>query len=147
MRTDPSNVRTPADSSTLRPSNLSDPALDPASTGAAIDIGSLELGPRMTAKEFLAKADAIVDALSEARTRRGGEPLPEDLADYLRGAYLDEFLRHKYPPPARPRPLTRTLPPRFKREPAIFLGNVRFGRLRLFLSKWIGDMAWRGTRL
>ena len=55
-----------------------------------------------------------------------------DHADNLVDRIVDPKIRRTIPPP------------RFLRDSNVFLTPVRFGRTRLFLSKFIGRAAWRG---
>lgn len=81
----------------------------------------------ITSRAFLAHANARVDAAKEAC---------HGYDDVL------EYLRARHPAPT-PKPASQPVPAGFKREPHIFLDNVRFPRVRLFLSKFIGRGAWR----
>ncbi len=97
-----------------------------------------EMSP-MPAEEFLALANRHVDDAKEECIGR------DDVLEYLR-AHRDKISALHAARVAADANLP--LPPRFKREPHIFLnGNVRFPRLRLFLAKFLGDFAWRGVRL
>ncbi|HVC90584.1 MAG TPA: hypothetical protein VND66_08180 [Acidobacteriaceae bacterium] len=117
MTFEPSCTRTPADSPDVLPSR---PATE-----------------AVPAPEFLSHAIDLVD-LAEAERLHGDGDGPFDILSYLNR-------KHSSPQPAG---AGGVIPPRFKREPYVFVvGNVRFGRTRLFLSKFIGDLAWRGVSL
>jgi hypothetical protein len=96
-----------------------------------------EIAP-ITAREWLARADAYVDAAKEDCNGR------DDVLEYLKAFHSGMAERMAQRMAADE---SIPLPARFKREPDIFLPNVRFGRIRLFLSKFIGDRAWRGVSL
>jgi hypothetical protein len=92
----------------------------------------------ISGKEFLARVNERVDEMEADRLRRQAD-----------GGELDivEYLKRTNPAPALKPAAEQSIPARFKREPDIFLGNLRFARIRLFLSKFIGDRAWRGVSL
>jgi hypothetical protein len=79
------------------------------------------------ARAFVAETNALVDEIETDRD----------------GVDVVEYLKRQHPAPTS---LPQALPHRFKREPDIFLPNVRFSRLRRFLSRFIGDLAYFGWR-
>jgi hypothetical protein len=117
MRSETSSLRAPAETPEVQPNKPQSNAIP--------------------AREFLARVNAHVDEMEADRLRRQAEG----------GFDVLEYLKRRNPAPAPKPRAAASLPARFKREPDIFLGNVRFGRLRLFLSKFIGDRAWRGVSL
>lgn len=93
-------------------------------------------------REFLAGANSLVDEIEEDRVALGLSK--QDVLEYLREHHAGHAARHAVRVAAQDRV---PIPARFTREPDICLENVRFGRLRLFLSRFIGDVAWRGASL
>jgi hypothetical protein len=94
-----------------------------------------EMAP-ITAREWLARADAYVDAAQEDCNGR------DDVLEYLK-QHRDKISAQYAARVAAESNIA--LPARFKQLPEIFLnGNVRFPRIRLFLARFIGDRAWRG---
>ncbi len=87
---------------------------------------------REDARAFWAKANGFVDEIEADRVALG---LPEQ--DVL------AYLLRRHPRTAPSVPGSQDVSARFKREPDIVLPNVRFGRTRLFLSHFIGRVAWR----
>lgn len=99
--------------------------------------GSLKK-PVISAREFRACADRQLDVMVlEMRAARAADPV---LA----------FLHAQQPRPAAPGALQRQPiaddgpAPRFLRDWHVFLHPLRFGRLRLFLSRFVGSLAWKG---
>ncbi|MGC1781246.1 MAG: hypothetical protein WA708_01870 [Acidobacteriaceae bacterium] len=102
--------------------------------------------PQITGREFLERAETTAHLLRAYRSSHGEDaPAPEYL-EYLVTEKLVQDLKDKYPSPLPRRVTCQALPARFRREPDLWLGNIRFGRTRLFLSHFIGDLAWRGWR-
>ena len=91
----------------------------------------------VSGREFLAAANHLVDTLEADRRRLlDDQPGHDDVLEYLKRRYPAPVVRAAPLGPSRP----------FRPAPQIGLGNVRFGRTRLFLSRFLGDRAWRGWR-
>ena len=98
------------------------------------------------AREFASNAAALVDFAEADRKRIAEETGVTDMLAYLKRKYpmpaaQMERLRELHDRAER-RHRAPALPPRF-----VQVAPVRFGRTRLFLSKFIGDLAWRGVSL
>ncbi len=140
-----------------------------AAPGTAINLRCPEDGSRVSAKEFCAR-EAFDRAVEEFRGREAFDravDLRENNDEAMLARRAHESAR-RYPSWMRctlcgalrdetgycSRMCSRDLAPGMqavpqplpvRREPTYRAGNVRFGRTRLFLSKFIGRIAWRGA--
>lgn len=88
------------------------------------------------AREFRERVERRLDALALEAMEHAAPSDP-----------LMDFLHAQLPVAAPPGALLRDpeVPsPRFLRDAPVFLHPLRFGRLRLFLSRFVGRTAWKG---